>query len=77
MPPSGFNRSYIKHLLGFVRGFYGHLLEEVESGKHDSVEAALEHEIGLLDKALARLHINENGKLVDRESETTHTHLKT
>jgi hypothetical protein len=38
----------------------------VRAGKHESVEAALEHEIGQIESALGKLHINEKGEPVER-----------
>lgn len=66
MPPSGFNRRSVKGALGFIKGCYEDLLEEVRSGKHESVEAALEFEIGQIDKSLSQIHITKRGKLVKR-----------
>ncbi|TSC71001.1 MAG: hypothetical protein G01um101449_215 [Parcubacteria group bacterium Gr01-1014_49] len=64
MPPSGFSRRTVKGLLTFVKGNYEDLREEVRSGKHLSIEAAIDHEIKQLGKALENLHIDKRGKLV-------------
>ncbi|MEK7157181.1 MAG: hypothetical protein AAB709_01360 [Patescibacteria group bacterium] len=66
MPPSGFNQRAVKGVLEFVKGCYEDLQEEVKSGKHASFEAALEYELTQLEKALASLHINKEGRLVER-----------
>jgi hypothetical protein len=66
MPPSGFSNTTIKGLLTFVKGNYEDLQQEVRDGKHLNFEAAIEHEIGQLDKALQKLHIDSHGKIVER-----------
>ncbi len=66
MPPSGFSKRTVVGLLTFVKGNYEDLREEVRSGKHPSVEAAIDYEIKQLGKALRKLHINKSGKLVER-----------
>lgn len=67
MPPSGFSKKTIEGLLLFVQGNYEDLLAEVESGKHADVPSAIRFEIDNLEKALAKLHIDENGDLVERK----------
>lgn len=67
MPPSGFNTHVVKGALQFVSGCYEDLLEEVRSGKHPSFEAAIEFELGQIEKALSSLHINPQGHLVKKE----------
>ena len=66
MPPSGFSTNTIKGLLAFVKGNYEDLREEVRSGKHPSVEVAIDYEIAQLGKALEKLHLDEEGNIVDR-----------
>ncbi len=66
MPPSGFSKTTVTGLLTFVKGNYEDLQQEVRDGKHPSFEAAIEHEIRQLDKALSKLHINDEGELVER-----------
>ena len=66
MPPSGFSKQTVEGLLTFVKGNYEDLREEVRSGKHPSVEAAIDYEIAQLGKALEKLHINKEGELVER-----------
>ena len=68
MPPSGFSPKVVQGLLTFVQGNYEDLLKEIREGKHPSIEAAIEHEIGLLEKALSKLHIDEDGNLVERNT---------
>ena len=65
MPPSGFDREAIDGILRFVRASYRALQAEVKSGRHPNVEAAMEHEIRQLDKALSGIHIDGEGNLVD------------
>lgn len=67
MPPCGFNQKAVKGALQFVKGCYEDLVEEVKEGKHESFEKALEHELKNLEKALATLHIDENGNIVERK----------
>lgn len=67
MPPSGFSKRTVEGLLQFVRGNYEDLREEVRSGKHPSVEAAIDYEIAQLGKALEKLHIDKEGSLVERQ----------
>ena len=67
MPPCGFNQNAVKGALQFVKGCYEDLKEEVKQGKHASFEAALDHELDNLEKALAKLHIDQEGNLVERE----------
>ena len=66
MPPSGFNQHAVEGALEFVKGCYEDLQEEVRSGKHPSMDAAIEYELAQLEKALATLHIDKEGKLVER-----------
>lgn len=68
MPPSGFGRKAVKGLLEFVEGNYQDLEKEVKSGKHKDFKAAVRHERKQLKKALQQLHINKNGKLVNRKN---------
>ena len=67
MPPSGFKRKAIQGALQFIEACYHDLLEEVKSGKHASYEEAIEFEISQINKALTKAHINEEGKLVEKE----------
>jgi hypothetical protein len=66
MPPSGFSRRSVRGALEFIKGCYEDLQDEVRAGKHENFEAALEHEIGQIDSALSKLHINEKGEPVER-----------
>lgn len=66
MPPSGFNQHAVKGALEFVKGCYEDLLEEVRVGKHPNLQSAIEYELGQLEKALAKLHIDKDGQLVER-----------
>ena len=66
MPPSGFNRNIVECALTFVRGCYIELLHEVKSGKHASYEAAIEYELGQIEKVLSRMHITPEGELIER-----------
>jgi hypothetical protein len=66
MPPSGFSTHAVKGALQFVKGCYQDLLQEVQDGKHESYEKAIEFEIGQIDSALSQLHINRKGKVTKR-----------
>lgn len=67
MPPSGFNQHAVKGALEFVKGCYEDLQAEVRSGKHPNMEVAIEYELTQLEKALAKLHIDQTGQLVERK----------
>jgi hypothetical protein len=67
MPPSGFSKHAVEGVLVFIQTCYQDLLEEVRSGKHASFEEAIEFEIRQIDKALSKLHIDENGRMVEKE----------
>ena len=74
MPPSGFSRKAVRGALVFIQTCYEDLLAEVQSGKHASIEAAIEYEISQIGKALDQLHIDQQGNLVQRQmTETTKT----
>jgi len=66
MPPSGFSRRSVKGVLQFVGECYKDLLEEVRSGKHRSYEEAIKFEIRQIDSALAKVHIDGKGNLVEK-----------
>ncbi len=66
MPPSGFSKKAVKGALQFISSCYEDLQAEVLSGKHKSVEAAIEFELKGLDKALSQLHITPKGRIVKR-----------
>ena len=66
MPPSGFNQRAVKGALEFVKGCYEDLQEEVRDGKHPNMEAAIAYELVQLEKALVSLHIDKEGKIVER-----------
>ena len=68
MPPSGFSSKAVEGALIFIKTCYEDLLAEVRSGKHASVEEAIEYEISQLRKALGRLHIDPDGRLAERRS---------
>ncbi len=67
MPPSGYSPKAVAGALIFTKTTYEDLLAEVRSGKHETVEAAIEFEIGQIDKALTSLHINEKGEIAERK----------
>ena len=67
MPPSGFSKPVIAGALAFVGGCYRDLLQEVRAGKHPDFETAITFELSQIEKALASLHINDAGELVDKE----------
>ncbi len=69
MPPSGFSKKAISGSLVFIRSCYEDLLESVRSGKYDSYEEAIEHEISQIEKALSGLHIDQKGALIETTSE--------
>ncbi len=66
MPPSGFSRRSVRGALEFIKGCYEDLQDEVKAGKHENFEKALEHEIGQIESALGKLHINDKGEPVER-----------
>lgn len=66
MPPSGFDAEAVDGILRFVRANFKALKKEVESGKHESFDVAIEYEISQIGKALLKIHINKEGKLVER-----------
>lgn len=66
VPPSGFSQRAIKGALQFVESCYKDLQAEVEAGKHPNMEAAIAFELAQLEKALAKLHIDDRGNLVER-----------
>lgn len=51
----------------FAEACYAELKKEVESGKHQTFEAAIDYEIRNVGIALARLHIDADGNVVDRD----------
>ena len=67
MPPSGFGKKSVEGALQFILGCYEDLQKEVESGKHESFEDALKYEIDQLRSALGKVHIDNEGHLVDRD----------
>ncbi len=66
MPPSGFSQKAIAGVLQFIGSCYEDLLAEVAAGKHPDFETAIKFEISQIGKALEQLHIDQQGKLVDR-----------
>ena len=66
MPPSGFSKRAVEGALVFIQTCYQDLLEETRSGKHATFEEAIEFEIRQLELALSKLHINQEGKIVER-----------
>lgn len=68
MPPCGFNQKAVRGALQFIQGCYEDLQAEVESGKYATIEEAIEAELQNLEGALSQLHINEEGKLVPKDS---------
>ena len=66
MPPSGFSRKAVDGALVFVKSCYEDLLKDVRSGKFATYEEAIQHEIAQIDKALIGLHIDSEGKLIER-----------
>ena len=67
MPPSGFSRKAVEGALVFVQSCYEDLLNDVRSGKFKTYEEAIQYELGQIEKALASLHINTEGNLVERQ----------
>jgi len=63
MPPSGFTKKAVGGALVFIKTCYEDLLDEVQNGKHDSYEVAIEYEIGQIEKALKGLHITGEGEV--------------
>ena len=66
MPPSGFKKRAILGALQFVKSCYEGLLAEVRSGKYRTYEEAIEHELGQINTALEKAHIDAEGNLVER-----------
>lgn len=66
MPPSGFNQRAVTGALEFVKGCYEDLITEVQSGKHPDFETAIKYELSQLEKALGKVHIDKEGRLVER-----------
>lgn len=66
MPPSGFNQRAVTGALEFVKGCYEDLIEEVQSGKHPDFESAIKYELSQLKKALESVHIDKDGRVVER-----------
>jgi hypothetical protein len=66
MPPSGFNQRAVTGALEFVKGCYEDLIAEVQSGKHPDFETAVKYELSQLETALAKVHIDKEGNLVER-----------
>lgn len=66
MPPSGFSKKAVAGALQFVGACYTDLLEEVQNGKHPSLEAAIEFELGQIARALEALHVTPSGGLEER-----------
>lgn len=66
MPPSGFSKQAVQGALVFIQTCYQDLLSEVRAGKHASFEEAIEFEIHQLDRALSKLHIDQEGRLVEK-----------
>ena len=67
MPPSGFSSPVVAGALEFVGGCYRDLLREMREGKHVSYEAAIEAELKKIELALASLHMEPNGLIVQKE----------
>lgn len=67
MPPSGFNTHAVKGALQFVEGCYRDLQAEVAAGRHPNMEAAIKYELAQIERALSTLHIDPQGRLVERE----------
>ena len=66
MPPSGFDGETTDGLLRFLRGCYRQMKAEVASGKHANVQAAIEHEIEVIGRALEKLHIEPDGTINEK-----------
>ncbi len=66
MPPSGFSQKAIDGSLVFIKTCYEDLLREVKEGKHASYEEAIEYEISQIEKALKKLHIDDDGNLTEK-----------
>lgn len=57
MPPSGFSKNAIDGALLFIKTCYEDLLEDVRSGKFQTYEEAIEHELKQIREELERLKI--------------------
>ncbi len=68
MPPSGFSKKAVAGALQFIGSCYEDLLAEVASGKHPDIETAIKFELSQIEKALNQLHIDPQGRLVNRSS---------
>ncbi|OGZ26768.1 MAG: hypothetical protein A2365_01695 [Candidatus Nealsonbacteria bacterium RIFOXYB1_FULL_40_15] len=66
MPPSGFTPKAVEGALTFIGTCYEDLLAEVRSGKYKSIEEGIEHELGLIKKALTKLHLDNDGNITER-----------
>ena len=66
MPPSGFSKKAVEGSLIFIKNCYEDLLREVKEGKHASYEEAIEYEISQIEKAMEKVHIDENGNLTEK-----------
>jgi hypothetical protein len=69
MPPSGFSREAARGAVQFIGACYRDLQKEVESGKHASTKEAIDFELSSIERALLKIHINENGELEERQEE--------
>ena len=50
----------------FIRGCYEDLLDQVRSGKFQTYEEAIEFELKQIENALSQLHIDDDGRLVEK-----------
>lgn len=67
MPPSGFSQKAVKGALQFIGSCYEDLLQEVKDGKHPTIEDAIQFELDNIDRALTKLHLDDQGNLVERD----------
>lgn len=52
--------------LAFIQAAYQDILVELESGEHPNEDAAIEHALSRISDELIRLHIDQEGSLVER-----------
>ena len=66
MPPRRLNQKALRGALMFAKECYEDLLKDVRSGKFKTYEDAIQYELDLIEKALANLHVDTKGNLVER-----------
>lgn len=65
MPPCGFDKETIDPLLLFLRGNYRAIVRLAKE-QNKPIEQVMEEELERLNKRLLRLHLTEQGELVER-----------